>query len=173
MKNRPTHCRILAAILLMGIWISGAPAEILFIDSRNGSDENPGTKAAPLQTLAAAAEKVNRSTAPGPTQVILEPGTYNLSRAVLFKNSRPYTEQDRLTITAAILPDDPNWLPKYMPVILSTEPPSKSPHDTFQYSAEKCTFGLKMETSHVTIAGLKFLGNPAEYTWHYPIWRET
>jgi hypothetical protein len=157
---------------MIGLSARSLFAEKLYIDSRNGSDANPGDKKKPLQTITKAAELVNSKTDSGPTVIKIEPGVYNISKCVLFKNDRPYTEDNRLTIEASILPDDPNWLPKFMPVIISTEPPSKTVYETYKYSAENATIGLKAEVSHATIRGLKFLGNPAEHTWHYPIFRE-
>ncbi len=140
-------------------------AETLYVDSRNGNDKNPGTKEKPLCTITQAAATVNDSNAPGPTTIKIAPGIYNLTKAVLFDNKRPYTKEKRLTIEATILPDDPNWKPASMPIILSTENPPKGDN-------EKHMLGLKIEKSHVTVRGLKFLGNPAPRTWHYPIFRE-
>jgi hypothetical protein len=67
-----------------------------------------------------------------------------------------------LVIEATILPDDPNWNPALMPIILSTEDlrePGKLEKHTETYS-------LKIKISHVTIRGLKFLGNPLPNNWH-------
>jgi len=49
-----------------------------------------------------------------------------------------------------------------MPVILSTEDPRKQ-DDANRLTA---TYGLRIEISHVTIRGLKFLGNPLARNWH-------
>ncbi len=75
---------------------------------------------------------------------------------------RPYSEESRLVMEASILPDDPNWKPTLMPVILSTEDPRK------QADSDKLTetYGLKIEVSHVTIRGLKFMGNSLKRNWH-------
>lgn len=160
-----------SVVSVVAILAPGVIAKVLYVDSRNGSDDNSGMKEKPLQTISMAAELVNKETSSGPTIIKIEPGTYNLDKCVLFKNDRPYTEKNRLTIEATILPDDPNWKPKFMPVLISTEPPSKDVYEDYKYSADKYTFGFNVEISHVTIRGLKFLGNPAEHTWHYPIWR--
>jgi hypothetical protein len=78
---------------------------------------------------------------------------------VLFENTRPYTKEKRLTIEATVLPDDPNWKPALMPVVLSTEDPGKPDVLTETYS-------LKIKNNYVTIRGLKFLGNPLSNNWH-------
>jgi hypothetical protein len=136
-----------------------AAGQTLHVDSRIGSDENSGTKEKPLRTIAQAASVVNGATAPGPTTIKIAPGIYNLTDTVVFKNARPYTEKDRLTIRALILPDDPDWKPALMPALLSTQAPGKPGQRTETYS-------LKVKINHVTIRGLKFLGNPLLNNWH-------
>jgi hypothetical protein len=160
--------RIVFGALVMAILASAAVAERLYIDSRNGNDVNPGTKDNPLKTIGRAAVLVNSRTEGGPTTIKIGPGVYNLTKAVLFKNTRAYTNGKRLTIEATILPDDPNWKPVLMPVILSTEIPRQWEKTKAQVEAS----GLKIEISHVTIRGLKFLGSPVSHIWYYPVFRE-
>ena len=137
-------------------------AETLYVDSRGGNDVNPGTKEKPLKTIGHAAAMVNNKTERGPTTIKIAPGVYNLAECVVFENTRPYTEQDRLVIEATILPDDPNWEPAMMPVILSTEDPRKPEKLTGRTE----TYSLQVKISHVTVRGLKFLGNPLLNNWH-------
>lgn len=143
-------------------------AEVLFVDDTNGYDANPGTEDKPLQSIARAAVLINGSTESGPTTIKIRPGIYVIDKTVTFKNQRAYTRDARLTIEATILPDDPNWKPVHMPVILSTEIPvqwekSKAPVETS---------GFKVEINHVTIRGIKFLGSPVSHIWYYPVFRE-
>ena len=147
------------AILAVAIFSANVPAEVLYIDAKNGIDANPGTKEKPLCTIAKAAGIVNGKTEPGPTTIKIGPGVYNLTKAVVFENTRPYTKEKRLTIEATILPDNPNWKPALIPVILSTE-------DTGKPDVPTETCGLQIKISHVTIRGLKFLGNPLPNNWH-------
>ena len=49
-----------------------------------------------------------------------------------------------------------------MPVILSTEDPRKQGN----LNGLTATYGIKIAVSHVTIRGLKFLGNPLSRNWH-------
>jgi hypothetical protein len=137
-------------------------AETIYVNVRVGKDSNPGTKKAPFQTLNKAAEMIQNRTRPGPTTIKIAPTIYNFSGCVEFYSSHPYTKMDRLVIEAEILPDDPGWKPALMPVLLSTEDPRKD-NDLNGLTA---TYSIKVKLSHVTIRGLKFLGNPLSNNWH-------
>ena len=139
-----------------------ATAEVLYVDGRNGQDSQTGTQAQPLRTLAQAARRIDESNEPGPTTVKVAPGLYCLDQAVLIENRRAYTGQDRLTVEATVVPDDPNWSPSLMPVLLSIEDPRRPGN----LAGQTETYSLVVRTSHVTIRGLKFLGNPLPNNWH-------
>ena len=64
MKEKPGFCRFFPCLILACI-VPSLFAETLYAVSRNGSDDNPGTRARPLQTIARAAERINSTTAPG------------------------------------------------------------------------------------------------------------
>ncbi|HUW18351.1 MAG TPA: VOC family protein [Sedimentisphaerales bacterium] len=151
---------VLAAVFLVSANI--AIAETIYVDNRTGHDTNPGTKQKPLRTIGKAARMVNSETTTRPTVIKIAPGIYNLGETVVFTNNRPYTEKDRLVIEATILPDDPQWKPALMPIILSIENP-KDPNKPDRLTE---TYSLKIKVSHVTIRGLKFLGNPLSDNWH-------
>jgi hypothetical protein len=151
--------QLLSTFAIIAAISTFAAAETLHVDSRIGSDENPGTKQEPLRTIGRAASIVNAETTPGPTTIKIAPGIYNLTETVVFENKRPYSEKDRLTIQALILPDDPDWNPALMPVLLSTQDHGRPNEHTETYS-------LKIKINHVTIRGLKFLGNPLVNNWH-------
>jgi hypothetical protein len=142
-------------------------AEVLYLDSTNGNDTNPGTREKPLSTLGKAAILVNNNSDSGPTTIKILPGIYNLTQAVVVINSRPYTEKKRLTIEAAVLPDDPGWRPQLMPIILSTE----NPRNPEKPDVITGTYGIQIKVSHVTIRGLKFLGSPVPNNMYAPIER--
>ena len=160
--------QVIFVAMVVAILAPSIVAETLYVDGKNGDDTSPGTKEKPLRTIGKAAIMVNSQTEAGPTTIKIAPGVYNLTKAVLFKNTRPYTKGKRLTIEATILPDDPNWKPVLMPVILSTEIPQEWKKTKTQIE----TSGLKIEISHVTICGLKFLGSPVSHIFYYPIFRE-
>ena len=153
--------RLAACSFILGLAVM-AQAEVLYVDGRSGQNSHPGTQAQPLKTLARAAQRINESNEPGPTTVKVAPGLYCLDQTVLIRNPRRYTEQDRLIVEASVLPDDPNWTPSLMPVLLSVEDPRKPGNLTGRTE----TYSLSVQTSHVTIRGLKFLGNPLPNNWH-------
>jgi hypothetical protein len=140
---------------------------VLFVDNINGDDTNPGTREKPLSTLGQAVTLVNNSPHSGPTIIKIFPGIYNLTQALVFKNSRPYTKQNRLKIEASILPDNLGWKPQLMPIILSTE----NPRNPEKPDLMTGTYGIRIKVSHVTIRGLKFLGSPVPNNMYAPIER--
>lgn len=162
MKSNRKKAWFLLAGFIVTMMASSLVAETLYVNSRIGSDTNPGTKEKPLKIIGQAATIANSGTEPGPTTIKIAPGIYNLNKCLVFKNTRSYTEKDRLVIEAAVLPDDPAWKPALMPVIISTEDPRK-PEKLDKHTE---TYSLKIKISHVTIRGLKFLGNPLSHNWH-------
>ena len=158
---------IFCVFLLSVTSFSCANSKMLFVDALTGDDSNRGTVDKPLKTLGQAARLVNRQKKPGPSTIRLSPGIYNLSQTIVFDNQGKYTQKDRLTIEASVLPDDPKWKPSLMPVILSTQDPRDAEHRDKHTE----TYSLNVKTSHVTIRGLKFLGNPLSNNWHACIGR--
>ncbi|MFC1761336.1 right-handed parallel beta-helix repeat-containing protein [Planctomycetota bacterium] len=134
----------------------------IYIDSNTGSDNQPGTKDKPLRTLLKASELVNQAQEKGPCTLVLELGIYAVSEPVLFKKNAFYTSEHRLVIKASTLPDDPGWHPSLMPILLSTQ--NHTPSDNLKRITE--TYTLKFQCSHVTVQGLKFLGNPLSSNMH-------
>jgi hypothetical protein len=167
MKTQKQFIVLITAVLLaFGGFIKPVLGETIWVDAMNGDDSNPGTKDKPLRTFGKIARMVNESNEPGPTTIKVEPGVYDITETVLLKNERAYTRENRLTIEAAVLPDDPNWQPKCMPVILATIKPTPI-KDTEEYYS----IIFEPEVNHVTIRGLKFLGNPAYRTRSWAVFR--
>jgi hypothetical protein len=162
MKSNEEGLKLFLTVSIIAILSSNALAEMVYVDGRSGSDKNPGTRERPIRTVGRAAEMVNNSTEPGPTTIKIAPGIYNLTESVEFGGKRPYTETERLVIEADILPDEPQWRPALMPIILSIEDPRKQG----DHGKLTATEGLKIRVSHVTTRGLKFLGNPLSRNWH-------
>ncbi len=166
------NAKLIGIVLVFCMLSAGsALAEEIYVDARNGSDKNPGLVDKPVKTLTKAASLVNKDGESGPTTVRIAPGVYHLAKQVLFQNKRPYTKEERLTIEALILPDDPKWEPTRMPVIISTEDPPKIGLSQKLKARGTATYGLQIEMSHVTVRGLKFLGSPATHNRCYPIRR--
>ncbi len=164
-RGRKIFISALGIIFVMLMLALTGFAETLYVDGTQGDDSNPGTSEKPLKTLPAAAHLVNTNQEAGPTVIKILPGTYHLTEKVLFENNRPYSKDNRLTIEASVLPDDSDWKPELMPVIYSSALPSEN----FQF---ECSIGLNIEVSHVTVRGLKFLGNPLPQIYYYPIGRQ-
>jgi hypothetical protein len=162
MKHRESGLKFFLTVSVITILSSNTLAETIYVDARIGRDTNPGTKEKPFQTIKKAAEKVKNRTKRGFTTIKIAPGIYNLTECVEFDSAQSYTEKERLVIESVILPDDPRWKPALMPVILSTEDP-REPENLDGLTA---TYSLKIKLSHVTIRGLKFLGNPLARNWH-------
>lgn len=167
MKSYRKKLYFFAVGMIFSMFVSRLTAEVLYVDYKNGFDKNPGTKEKPLRTIAQAASTVNRRKEPGPVTIKIAPGIYNLDKCVFFENEGVYTEKKRLTIEALILPDDPQWHPSSMPVVLSTE----DPKEQGKLNALTETYGLRIKNSHVTIRGLKFLGSPVSNNMYCPIER--
>ena len=150
------------------LWIK---AEQLYVDPRIGNDTNSGTKTQPLKNLSEAARRVNLNIEKGETTIILSEGIHILTQTVLFNNDK-YSVTNRLVIRAEVMPDDADWTPNKMPVIITAVPLEPG------IGGEEAK-GIQPEISHVTIEGLRFTGSP-DYTYidannlrrSYPIWRD-
>ncbi len=172
--NQKTWSIIMGKIFLFIIFllIEGSIwAEQLYVNPKTGNDTNPGTRAAPLKTISEAAKRVNANKDKGSTEIILTEGVHILTETALFNNNK-YSLTDRLVIRAEVMPDDTGWQPQLMPIIITIVPMSPGFGGVEAY-------GLKMEVSHATIAGLRFTGSP-DYSYmtdtsirrSYPIWRD-
>ncbi len=139
------------------------PSEI-WVNPATGADTNSGAKATPLRTLAEAARRVNQSNASGPVTVVLSEGIYAVGETTLLKpERRSFSKTERLTIRAEVLPDDPEWHTGRMPTLIHTMPLPKTWNgrpDPLGGAAD----GMMIETSHVSIQGLKVLGMPVVET---------
>lgn len=151
----------------------------LFIDPEIGQDTNLGTKDSPLQSLFEAGRRVNKANGKGSITIYLFPGIYGLDATVTFHPVNwHFTKEERLTIRSTVLPDDPDWNPGKMPVIVSTMPLNFKPYGNPD-PIGGASYGIQIETSHVTIQGLRILGTPVHETpeeglvrRNYPIVRE-
>lgn len=141
---------------------TAVPAEIWV--NPTGADTNSGAKGSPLRTLAEAARRLNQSTGEGAATIVLTEGIHAIGETTLLKpERRTFTSTQRLTVRAEVLPDDPDWHTGRMPTLLHTMPLPKTWNgrpDPLGGAAD----GMMIETSHVTIRGLKVLGLPVVET---------
>ena len=168
MKRRSVlHYQLIFLVLVVAVFVPKITAEVLYVDSLNGNDANSGVKDKPLCTIGKAVALVNSNSEAGPSVIKILPGIYNLTEAIVLENARPYTEQERMIIEASVLPDDPEWKPGCMPMMVSME----DPRDPKRPDRITDTYGIKIKVSHVTIRGLKFLGSPVPNNMYAPIER--
>jgi hypothetical protein len=132
----------------------------IYLNPYSGNDSNPGSKDKPLKTLAAASRIVNEDASNEALTIILSEGIYTVNETSTFKpTKRTFTKTVRLTIRAEVLPDDDDWNTSSMPTLIHTMKLSdwwQGQKDPFGGTA----YGIMIETSHVTISGLKILGMP-------------
>jgi hypothetical protein len=132
----------------------------LYLHPAHGADTNSGAQDSPLRTLVEAARRVNQISGAGSITIILSEGIYAIGETVVFKPEHwTFSREERLTIRAEVLPDDPEWDTGRMPTLIHTMPLSATWNgrpDPLGGAVD----GMLIETSHVTIQGLKILGLP-------------
>jgi hypothetical protein len=143
---------------------SGAEGSTIYLNPATGVDTNSGGRNSPLRTLAEAARRVYKSDGSGSATIVLSEGIYAVGETTLLKpERRTFSKTGRLTVRAEVLPDDPQWHTGRMPTLIHTMPLPKTWNgrpDPLGGAAD----GMMIETSFVTIQGLKFLGYPVVET---------
>ena len=139
-------------------------ANTIYLNPASGVDTNSGAKGSPLRSLTEAARRVNRSDGAGAMTIVLSEGIYAVGETTLLKpERRSFSKTERLTIRAEVLPDDREWNTGRMPTLIHTMPLPATWNgrpDPLGGAAN----GMLIETSHVTIQGLKILGLPVVET---------
>ncbi len=170
-------------IIILMVFVMNQVAEAqkydIFVNPDNGNDQNTGSQEQPVKTLFEAARRVNQSNGSGAVTIYLSEGIYGLTATVTFHPVNWHFSKDqRLTIRATLLPDDADWNPGKMPVIVSTMPLDFKPNGR-QDPLGGASYGIQIETSYVTIQGLRVLGTPVHerpqegmVRRNYPIVRE-
>jgi hypothetical protein len=94
--------------------------------------------------------------------IVLSKGIYAVGETMLLKpQKRSFSATDRLTIRAEFLPDEPGWTADGMPTLIFTIPfPNPPTWNGRPDAGGGAVDGILVETSHVSILGLKFLGLP-------------
>ncbi len=152
--------------LFWSLSFSFAAAQNVYVDALHGKDSNVGSKEEPFQSLAKAVHFANTQTGNGNLSIKLNPGLYLLESRIDINPVRVLHDTARYIIEASVMPDDEAWEPTKMPVIQSISANNSTtqfPHAT----------GILVAASHVSIRGLKFLGNAQpEVNYYYPISKE-
>lgn len=165
-KKTKQVVRSLGIAALLSCIFFTADCQYLFVNPTKGNDNNSGEKDRPFATLAGAVNTANKSLA-GDIHIKLFPGFYNLRNKVTIRREVTNHTPGRIIIEAVVMPDDPEWQPGKMPVIFSDG-------DTTRSFGFPNSVGFLIDCDHVTIQGLKFLGNPnPSVDFYYPIGRES
>ncbi len=160
-KNYWLALHILAFIFAIETIVCAQYTTEIFVNANTGSDQNTGTKESPLKSLSEAAKRVTVSEGNGSITVFLSEGVYGMSETAKFSPVKwQFSSKERLTIRAERLPDDADWTPGDMPVIVSTMPFDIEEKNDKKEITGYFNYGILIETSHVTIQGLRILGEP-------------
>ncbi|HAQ21807.1 MAG TPA: hypothetical protein DCR40_21640 [Prolixibacteraceae bacterium] len=170
---------IFGFLFLVGTVAFSQSTKELYINGNSGNDQNSGTKEQPFKTLNQAAFWINQANGKGAITIYISEGIYGLDATVTFHPANwHFTKEQRLTIRAEVLPDDADWDPGKMPVIISTMPLNFKPNGNND-PLGGTSYGIQIETNHVTIQGLRVLGTPVHerpkdglVRRNYPIVRE-
>jgi len=152
------------AALLTSMCLMNANSQAVYVDSKIGKDVNQGSKEAPVYSIGRAAEIIH-CTDNDLCLMKINPGIYVLDEPVSISTKKPM-EGKRIIVEAAILPDDPDWIPEKMPVIISTSKKGDLEGLDYHFVA-----ALLVDASRVTIRGLKFPGYAYPNTRYFPIAR--
>ena len=132
----------------------------IHVDANTGKNNNDGALGRPLQTLSEAAIRINKARGKGAITIYLSKGIYGMEQTADFNPLNwEFTKENRLIIRAEILPDDSVWNPADMPVLISTMPFLVEKNDRNEITGGE-NFGILIQKSHVTIQGLRILGEP-------------
>jgi hypothetical protein len=136
--------------------------DAIYLNPETGADGNSGAKGSPLRTLGEAGRRVSQSNVTGPMTIVLSKGIYAVGESMLLKpQTRSFSATNRLTIRAEFLPDDPGWTAAGMPTLIFTLPfPNPPTWNGRPDGSGEAADGILVETSHVSILGLRFFGLP-------------
>lgn len=153
--------KILVLIISMQTAVSAQNTKEIFINANSGNDQNSGMKESPLKSLSEAAKRVSSYEGKGAITIILSKGVYGMAETAKFSPAKwQFTKENRLTIRAEKLPDDAGWNPGDMPAMVSTMPFDITETNDKKEVTGAFNYGILIETSHVTIQGLRILGEP-------------
>jgi hypothetical protein len=142
-------------------------AQTLYVDAQKGQDNMPGTAATPLQSLQKAVDIAQGYSGNEPVTIKVGPGLYELSARLDLKTKNNGNGAAKYTIEAVVIPEDPKWEPRLMPVVQSV-----SGNNDQKYFAH-CA-GIFADRANVCIHGIKFTGNANPgVDYYYPIEKDT
>jgi hypothetical protein len=158
--------------LLMLFWafICNLPiyAQVVYVDSNIGNDNNEGTVKTPVFSINKAAEII-KSKDNGIYIMKINPGIYVLEHHVSISTEKTMTNK-RIIVEATVLPEDTAWTPEKMPIIITKSKKGEVLEKNLWIKDNWIT-SFSINESHVTIRGMKFLGYNYPVNYYYPITR--
>ncbi|MBN1398388.1 MAG: hypothetical protein JXA06_10190 [Bacteroidetes bacterium] len=155
--------KILFTGLLIILCILTVRAQAVYVDSKIGNDNNPGTKESPVYSIHKAAENI-KSRNNDIYVIKLNPGIYILDHHVSVATEKEMTDK-RIVIEASILPGDTSWTHEKMPVVTSKALKGEIS------GLNNWVVSFLIDESHVTIRGIKYHGYFYPHTRYFPIAR--
>ncbi len=163
-KIRYTMMTLFTVLFVFNTTVS--MAQTVYVDAQKGKNNASGTLTDPILSLDEAVLKTNSFKGNKPVNLRLNPGLYTVTHKLTLKTVSPAISNAAYTIEAVIMPDDKEWHPASMPVILS----ASGNNDDYEFA--HCV-GFFVSRNNVIIKGLKFLGNPnTAVHYYYPIRRQ-
>ncbi len=138
-------------------------AQAVYVDSRTGQDNNPGTREAPVFSIQRAAEII-KCRGNDIYTIRINPGIYVLDNHVSVSTEKDMTDK-RIILEASILPDDPEWTPEKMPVVFSRAVKGEIE------GLDHWVVCFLIDESRVTVRGIKFTGYAYPHTRYFPVAR--
>jgi hypothetical protein len=156
--------RTLTICFLTLIYYLPIHAQAVYVDSKNGNDNNTGTEKAPVFSINKAVEIISRKD--NDIYVIkINSGIYVLEKHVSVTTEKAMSDK-RIIIEASILPDDSTWAPEKMPIVVNSSRKGEIPGEDYSY-----VISFLINEDHVTIRGIKFHGYFYPNTRYFPIAR--
>jgi hypothetical protein len=154
--------------LFIFICLALVQAQVVYVDSNAGDDKNPGTKELPVFSIQKAAEII-KSKKNDISTMKINPGIYILDHHISIETEKE-TAGKRIVVEASILPDDSEWTPEKMPVIITRSNKGEIMQEDL-FIKDNWITSFYINESHVTIKGLKFHGYNYPVNFYYPIAR--
>jgi hypothetical protein len=153
--------KTLVILLALQTTLGAQNTKEIFIDANSGNDQGTGTKETPLKSLSEASKRVNNMEGKGSITIYLFKGVYGMAETSNFSPAKwQFSKEERLIIRAESIPDDSGWNPGDMPVMVSTMPFDRLEKNDKKEVTGAFNYGILIGTSHVTIEGLRILGEP-------------
>lgn len=155
--------RVLISLMAFVFYLT-IQAQVVYVDSNNGNDNNAGTEKAPVFSINKAAA-ILKSKDNDIYVMKINPGIYFINSHVSISTDKEINNK-RIVIEANILPEDSSWTPDKMPIIVNGSKKGEIPDEDYSY-----VISFLINESYVTIRGLKFHGYFYPNTRYFPIAR--